>query len=147
MLARHLFGGFLVLVAAVAPVLGAPVPADPGQAEFSKLSGVELVQLLLEQQSRPRAFYELWRRAHGNEDPGFNEFSEEHYDAETVVCPQGERSPPIYLVLCGFMPRNQPSAREAYWVDKPDELSPPLPEELRYRGPENGRLREAFASG
>src|SRR5436190_24021483 len=114
MLARHLFGGFLVSVAAVASVLGGPVPPDPGQAEFSKLSGVELVQLLREQQSRPRALYELWRRANAKEDAGFNEFSDEHYDAETVVCPQGEQGPPIYLVLCGFMPRDEPSGREAY---------------------------------
>jgi hypothetical protein len=80
------------------------VSSDPQQAALSQLSGSKLVRLLTDDASRPRVFYELWRRANPTRNRDFDEFMEAHDTPEVVVCPQGQgrAGQPIYLVLSGY---------------------------------------------
>lgn len=119
-----------ILLATIALALMAETPAsgneeDPQQEPFARMSGAELAQRLTDEASRPRAFYELWRRAFPTRDHGFTRFSEYHFDPQVVVCPQGEGSPPIYLLLSGSLPRS--TDRDAYVVPNPDELFRSIP--------------------
>ena len=103
---------------------------DKEQAPFTNLSGKELVQRLTDGKSRPRAFYELWRRAEPDNDDGFEDFAKEHYEPEIVVCPQGKSAPPIYVVLCGFLEKSGFMSADDYEIERQDELfrfAPGLP--------------------
>jgi hypothetical protein len=120
--------GKLPLVA-VAILLGlvrfshAKPTVDPEQVAFAKLSGKELVQLLAHDKKRPRAFYELMRRAEPGKYADFHTFEVTHYNSRLVVCPQEKPRPPIYLVLYGFLDRSPTGSRDDYVVKS--ELFPP----------------------
>lgn len=75
----------------------APDP-DPDQESYAKLSGDALVLMLLEEKSRARAYYELWRRIGPGIDEGFDGFIDRHHNLKVIVCPQGNTEKPIYLV-------------------------------------------------
>jgi hypothetical protein len=101
-------------------------PSDPGQDEFADLSGKQLVEQLADDKKRPRAFYELMRRAEPGKYPDFTTFEVTHYNTRLVVCPQEKARPPIYLVLYGFLDRTETeSSGDEYSVKNPSELFPP----------------------
>lgn len=119
---------FLLPAIALAAVLAigkvpAGAEADDEQIPFSKLSGQELVQRLLDEPSRPRAFYELWRRDAPDKDKGFDSFAFGHDAPAVVVCPQEKGQLPIYLVLYDFL-RSTGESRADYPLEKPEELFP-----------------------
>lgn len=97
---------------------------DPEQAPFAKLSRKELVQHLADDKKRPRAFYELARRAEPGEYADFSAFESEHYNSRLVVCPQEQPRPPIYLVLYGFLNSSEPNG--GYRIEEASELFPPV---------------------
>ncbi|HEV7406146.1 MAG TPA: hypothetical protein VGO11_24580 [Chthoniobacteraceae bacterium] len=101
---RALLPSVLVVGLALGSLRAADAPpADPRQAPFAILSGQELVRMLPQEKSRLRAYYELWRRSHEEEDDGLEEFEEDHYDLNVIECPQGEGKPPVYVILHGFL--------------------------------------------
>jgi hypothetical protein len=99
-------------------------PADPEQAPFAKLSGKELIQQLADDKKRPRAFYELARRAAPGEYDDFSAFESKHYGSRLVVCPQEHPRPPIYLLLYSSLDMSDPS--DGYRIKNASELFPPL---------------------
>jgi hypothetical protein len=106
--------------------LHAKQPVDPEQASFAKRSGKELVQQLADDKKRPRAFYELLRRAEPSKYPEFAAFEVGHYNSKLVICPQENPRPPIYLVLYGFLELMETGySRDNYQVKNPRELFPP----------------------
>src|SRR5688500_1958389 len=115
------------VVLGIATVARQERAADAEQMPFAKLSGRELVERLMGEKERSRAFYELWRRSEPGTDEGFGEFEEGHYDPRVVVCPQQKGEPPIYIVLCGFLGRSSTDPSEGYVVEKPDDLFPSSP--------------------
>ncbi|HKP03346.1 MAG TPA: hypothetical protein VJU77_08265 [Chthoniobacterales bacterium] len=117
----------LGLSAALRMSAAAP-PPDEEQARFANLSGRELVQRLTDDEQRPRAFYELWRRAEPRKHADFKTFEASHYDSTLLVCPQEKPRPPIYLVLSCFEDGTKTeSSNDSYAVKNPRELFPPVP--------------------
>jgi DNA-binding transcriptional ArsR family regulator len=123
----------LPLIAAAALIVAldssaAKPPTDAEQVAFAKLSGKELIKQLADDKSRPRAFFELLRRAEPGKHADFKKFEFGHYNSRLLVCPQGKPQPPIYLVLYGFEggPETE-SSSDAYVIKKPSELFPPTP--------------------
>lgn len=103
-------------------------PTDAEQVAFAKFSGKELVEQLADDKNRPRAFYELLRRAEPGKHADFKTFEVTHYNSRLVVCPQEKPRPPIYLVLYGFLDRTETgSSGDNYVVRHPSELFPPPP--------------------
>jgi hypothetical protein len=101
-------------------------PVDAEQDGFAKFSGKQLVEQLADDKNRPRAFYELLRRAEPGKHPDFKAFEVDHYNSRLLVCPQEKPRPPIYLVLYGFLSQTETKSGPNYYlVRKPDELFPP----------------------
>lgn len=99
---------------------------DPDQSSFAKLSGKQLVEQLADDERRPRAFYELLRRAEPGKHADFTTFEGTHYNSRLLVCPQEKPRPPIYLVLYGFLDLTETgSSGDNYVVKNPRELFPP----------------------
>src|SRR5688572_14758438 len=103
---RRLLGSVALALVLVVLASHAQPARDSEQDSFTKLSGEELVRSLLDEKSRSRAFYELWRRSNPGKDEGFEEFEAGHYDPMVVVCPQEKGEQPIHIVLCGFLGRS-----------------------------------------
>jgi hypothetical protein len=100
--------------------------SDPEQPSFTTLSGKELVKQLADDQTRPRAFYELMRRAQPGRHKDFSAFESHHYNSRVVVCPQDKPDDPIYLVLYGFLETEEPASSDRYGIEKANELFPPF---------------------
>jgi len=101
-------------------------PTDPEQVSFARLSGKELVAQLADDKKRPRAFFELLRRAEPGKHTDFKTFEAKHYNTRLVVCPSEKSQPPIYLVLYGFLDRTETgSSFDEYSIKNPSELFPP----------------------
>lgn len=100
-------------------------PADALQQPYELLDGRELVLRLQDEEERPRAFFELWRRDREAKDKGFENFTETHRDPWVVVCPQGGKQQPIMIVLYGFLSRLSESLPlGSYLIPNPEELFP-----------------------
>ncbi|MFA6035245.1 MAG: hypothetical protein WC889_20280, partial [Myxococcota bacterium] len=126
----------IVFLAAITVMLmnGCSKPPPDAKASPKPLSdiqepadtiGLELVKKLIDEKTRAKAFYELWRRGNAKEDKGYDEFVKKHYDPEVVVCPQGDGKPPLYAVLYGFLEKNGYVSDEDYELPNPSELFPP----------------------
>jgi hypothetical protein len=145
MRARLLPGSVALAIALGVFVSRAQRAPDSEQDSFAKLPGKELVQRLMDEKSRSRAFYELWRRSGAGKDEGFDGFEEGHYDPSVIVCPQEKGELPIYIVLCGFLGKSDPASRDGYSIEKPNELFASAPG-LPPRGTGDKSMIEAFTA-
>lgn len=102
-----------------------PVPTTAVEPDTAGLSGPELARLLPDPIAGPRAFHELWNRAHPTSHVDIAAFERNHYDPEVVVCPQEDGAPPLYVVLYGFLDRARPSWEPRYEISNPSELFDP----------------------
>lgn len=113
-----------VLLALLLFVSGSRLAAEDAP-DLTTRSGRDLVLLLQQNETAPRAFHELSKRASSRTDPDFAAFSENHYDLEVVPCPQGPGRDPLYLVLYGFLSKTSRSTRaNEYPIAEPDQLFP-----------------------
>ena len=94
------------------------------RGEYARMSGRALVENLTNAQYRSRAFYELWKRDLPGEAVDYESFLQGHYDPETIVCPQGNGAPPLYLVLYGFLGTDSLLWNNGYEITNPAELFP-----------------------
>lgn len=132
---------FSLAVLTVAVALGVLLacqkpPPEAAHYPFTKLSGNELMKLLLETETRSRAFYELWRRGRpayesDEKDEGFDAFENGHHNPTIVVCPQEKGAPPIYIVLSNVLGRSDSSDYGKYPITNPSELFRSAPTLLR----------------
>ena len=96
----------------------ATMPSTAPGRDYAKLSGEQLVRLLLDRRTLPAAFKQL-------RGPGDGRFKDFHdVPSEVVVCPQGRGAKPIYIVLSHSVMFYQ-DAQAGYSVDKPEELFGP----------------------
>lgn len=96
-------------------------------ASLASVSGAELVQQLHHASTRARAFHELWRRAKPENTAPFSEFTQDHYNLEVVVCPQGPARSPLLLVLYDYLSPLSFTGEDDYPITAPDALFPPAP--------------------
>ncbi len=126
-------------VAALHDTAFASTPDDEAwHREFSAASGRELIHKLQDNATRDRALFELKRRATKRTHASFDDFLAGHHDVEVVVCPQGPRRDPIYLVLYDFHARRTRTLFGEYPpVPDPDTLFPTsrLPGQKRAQNP------------
>ncbi|MHC4131622.1 MAG: hypothetical protein ACYSSP_02005 [Planctomycetota bacterium] len=89
---------FVVLLLGVSNI----VKAFEGEPErLKELPGNLLVELLLDEEARSDAYYELYRRQDPNRLVDPNEFYKSEYQEikEVIVCPQEEGIPSLYMVV------------------------------------------------
>lgn len=102
-----------------------PVGAKEPYPDISTLSGSELVQRLMDPDTRPHAFHELWNRTHPTNQVDLASFEANHYAPDIMVCPQENGKPSLHLVLYGFLPRERFSTDPCYETPHPEELFDP----------------------
>jgi hypothetical protein len=71
--------------------------------EYSKLSGRDLIQLLLKPETKSQAYHELALRNDPEAEKEFTIFDNKHRNPEVIECPQPNGRPPIYAVLSDFL--------------------------------------------
>ncbi len=102
-----------------------PPNAQADRSPLLSLPGSELVQLLLDPDSLPHAFHELWNRNHPSNQLDLASFEARHYAPDVIVCPQENGEPPLVLILYGFLPRERFSSDPQYETPHAAELFDP----------------------
>ena len=123
----------LVVVAAGVMMVSAS-GAEREPVAWAARSGAELIQDLQQGETRGRAFYELSRRAKGDEADSWEKFLDGHRNIEVVVAPQGDGKEPIYVILYDFLSRTLFSRETDYPVIDSSELFPPVKNATERRG-------------
>jgi hypothetical protein len=72
-------------------------------SQYSKISGQDLIQLLLKTETRSKAYHELALRNDPEAEKEFVVFQSKHRNPEVIECPQENGRSPAYAVLSDFL--------------------------------------------
>ena len=79
------------------------ISLDAADTGLRNVSGEDLIKLLLQSETRSKAYHELALRNNPEAEKEFQDFQNKHRNPEVIVCPQANGKPPVYAVLSDFL--------------------------------------------